>query len=84
MCEIVEVCPWCGTENIYTDYNVEKDGYLAQCKVCGHQIFLCDVCIHSDDYRGCDWHISGHSYENGKRILRIFEYETCNRGTTKN
>lgn len=55
--EAVEICPHCMSENIYPMYDVEKDGYVAKCKYCGKEIFLCDECTHSEDNteRYCDW-----------------------------
>lgn len=56
--EAVEVCPHCGVENTYPDWNVKQQGFVAVCKHCGHQIFLCDECLHAPDNRSgyCDWH----------------------------
>lgn len=55
--EAVEVCPHCGNENIYPMWDMENNGYIAQCKNCGKEIFLCDECLHSEDNKGqkCDW-----------------------------
>ena len=53
-CEVVEVCPECGAENIMV-WDVEKEGYVAYCPHCGSKMMLCDECIHSDDAPICDW-----------------------------
>lgn len=55
--EAVEVCPHCMSENIYEMWDTEKDGYIARCKHCGKEIFLCDECSHSEDNeeKKCDW-----------------------------
>ncbi len=59
--ESVEVCPHCMGENIYPDWDVEKQGYVAACQHCGGQIMLCDECSHAPDNeaRYCDWHETG-------------------------
>lgn len=61
--EAVEVCPHCGSENVYFDWNIESQGFVAKCKFCGQQILLCDECCHAPDNesRYCDWHAT----ENG-------------------
>lgn len=55
--EAVEVCPHCGMENVYPNWNVEKQGYEAVCQHCGKKIMLCDECRHADDNteHWCDW-----------------------------
>ena len=57
--EAVEVCPHCMSENIYPMWDTEKLGFVAVCKSCGKEIFLCDECIHVDIENGvehdCDW-----------------------------
>lgn len=55
--EAVEVCPYCEAENVFPNWNVETDGYIAQCAECGEEIFLCDECMHADDNkaRRCDF-----------------------------
>lgn len=60
MHEAVEVCPHCDTENVLENWDVPEKGYIAICKGCGRQIFLCDECLHADDNRGmrCDWRSS--------------------------
>lgn len=72
--EAVEVCPECGGENIYPNYDVEKEGYIAKCQHCGKQIFLCDECLHADDneVQKCDWR---EDNKNGSRL--------CFRGVIK-
>ena len=78
MYEAVEVCPWCGCENVFSDCNVEESGYVATCWQCGKKIFLCDECMHAEDNPGmrCDWHEThcGKKYVEGH----------CFRGTTRN
>ena len=56
--EAVEVCPYCMSENVYPNWDVEKQGYIAKCKHCNEQIFLCDECLHAEDNPGqkCDWY----------------------------
>lgn len=57
----VEVCPYCGHENIYPNLDAASVGYVAECEECGNKIFLCDECSHADDNPGqkCDWSASG-------------------------
>ncbi len=57
----VEVCPYCGHENIYPNLDVASAGYVAECEECGNKIFLCDECSHAEDNPGqkCDWSASG-------------------------
>ena len=63
--EAVETCPCCGSENVYPDWQAEKQGYVAVCENCGVEIMLCNECLHADDNqaRRCDWHtkIKGRS-----------------------
>lgn len=56
--EAVEVCPFCECENVFENWDVKKQGYIAKCWQCGHEIMLCDECLHADDNAGgyCDWH----------------------------
>lgn len=60
--EAVECCPHCECENVYSNWDVKKQGYVAKCKGCGENIMLCDECLNADDNPGqkCDW-----SEENG-------------------
>ena len=44
--EAVEVCPFCEQENVYPNWDVEKQGYVARCHHCGKLIMLCDECMH--------------------------------------
>lgn len=77
--EYVEVCPYCGYENIYDDYDVEN-GYVMNCRGCGKRIFLCDACSHADDnYRSgfCDWHVARKN-DHGE-IGKCFRGVTINR-----
>lgn len=70
--EAVEVCPHCMSENVFPDWEAEKQGYAAKCWRCGREIMLCDECLHADDNQGgrCDWHeirtkgkiIEGHCF----------------------
>ena len=55
--EAVENCPHCGCDNIFINWDVETQGYVATCWQCGREIFLCDECLHADDNPGreCDW-----------------------------
>lgn len=59
------MCPYCGGENKYKNWNAETQGYIAICANCGKKIFLCDECRHAEDNpeMKCDWH-----EENGKSI----------------
>lgn len=56
--EVVEVCPHCDAENVYTNYCADLLGYRVTCKECGASILLCDECFHADDNKNgyCDWH----------------------------
>lgn len=66
--EAVEVCPHCVSENVFPNWDVQKQGYVAKCQHCGEEIMLCDECLHADDNecRRCDWHESsdgtGHCF----------------------
>lgn len=75
--EAVEMCPYCEAENVYRNWDVEKQGYVATCKTCGWQMFLCDECRHADDNPGmkCDWRREEHD---GK------ETGICFRGVVEN
>lgn len=55
--EAVEICPHCDCENTYPMWNTEVDGFVAVCRHCGKEIFLCDECRHMEDnpYMNCDW-----------------------------
>ena len=55
--EAVEVCPFCESENVYRNWDVATQGYVATCHECGKEIFLCDECLHAEDNPGgyCDW-----------------------------
>ena len=77
--EAVEVCPWCGGENVFEDYDVSKSGYIVKCRHCNEEIMLCDECLHCDDnpHGECDWHEDCHL----PKGERHFGY--CFRGTTK-
>ena len=75
--EAVEVCPFCEAENVFANWDVKKQGYVATCWQCGREIFLCDECLHADDNTGkrCDWHsvqtkdklIEGHCFRGRTR-----------------
>lgn len=60
-----EWCPYCEEENFYPCWDAEKKGYVAICKGCGKEIFLCDACMHADDNPGgkCDWHATAQGGE---------------------
>ena len=55
--EAVETCPHCDGENVYPMWDASVKGYIAICKHCGKEIFLCDECMHSADNEcmSCDW-----------------------------
>ncbi len=74
--EAVEVCPHCMSENVFENWDVEKQGFVAKCWQCGHEIMLCDECLHADDNpkKVCDWH---GVYANGK-----MRGGSCFRGST--
>ena len=59
--EAVEVCPHCEGENVYPNWDTQSQGYVATCKHCGKQIFLCDECLHDLDNpcQKCDWKEEG-------------------------
>ena len=73
--EAVEVCPHCDSENVYPMWNTEVSGFVAVCKTCGKEIFLCDECQHTilqdGEVHDCDW----CQTECGGK---------CHRGCTKN
>lgn len=54
--ETVEVCPFCDQENVYPNWDVKEQGYVAQCHHCGKLIMLCDECMHDEgSCIKCDW-----------------------------
>jgi hypothetical protein len=57
--EAVEVCPHCDSENVYPMWDTEVSGFVAVCKTCGKEIFLCDECQHTvcedGEPHDCDW-----------------------------
>lgn len=57
--EAVEVCPHCMSENVYPMWDTEVSGFVAVCKHCGKEIFLCDECLHTiledGEVHDCDW-----------------------------
>ncbi len=77
--EAVEICPHCGAENTYPNYDVVANNYKATCHNCGATIMLCDECLHADGNEGnssiCDW--SG-TCEDGFCYGRCFRGETIN------
>lgn len=75
--EAVEACPNCEAENVFPNWDVEKQGYIAICHECGEAIFLCDECLHAQDNPGgkCDW----HEGEDGE-----YREGWCFRGVTRN
>lgn len=58
MTEAVEMCPFCGLESIFPNYDVKKSGLVATCQHCGEEMMLCDECYHcgDNDSQRCDWH----------------------------
>ena len=44
MTEAVEMCPFCGLESIFPNYDVKKSGFVATCQHCGEEMMLCDEC----------------------------------------
>ena len=62
MCEAVEVCPHCDSENVYPEWDTDTQGFIAICKHCGKKIFLCDECMHKEDNpeMNCDWRQEGN------------------------
>ena len=56
MPEVVEVCPFCGSE-IVMRWDVGSLGFKAFCPVCGNRLMLCDECLHRDgEFRDdCDY-----------------------------
>ena len=73
--EAVEVCPYCGCENIYSMWDVNDKGFVAICKYCGKEILLCDECIHNEDKQNenscaCDWHKTKYGGECFRGITR--------------
>lgn len=52
--ETFEICPHCGSENVYTNWDCEKQGYIAVCQYCGKEIFLCSECPHNE-CNSCNW-----------------------------
>ena len=55
--EVVEVCPHCMRENIFKDWDIDIQGYLAKCQYCGETIRMCCSCLNADDNPKhiCDW-----------------------------
>lgn len=55
--EAVEVCPFCGQENVYPNWDVNKQGYVAQCQHCGKLIMLCGECLNygEESCLKCNW-----------------------------
>ncbi|MCC2255559.1 hypothetical protein LKD70_14235 [Ruminococcus sp. CLA-AA-H200] len=74
--EAVEACPYCMQENVFPNYDVEKQGYIVQCKHCGGQMMLCDECLHADDNptSQCDWH---------EEVRNGLSFGVCFRGITE-
>lgn len=81
MYDVVEICPWCESENYYPDYDVEGNNYRVKCKTCGKEILLCDECLHADDNkcRLCDWHEKEYYMGNRIKVVGI-----CHRNITHN
>ena len=55
---VIEICPYCENE-IQMVWDTDTSGYKAFCPVCGQVMMLCDECMHSEDFRGCDWREDG-------------------------
>ena len=74
---VFETCPFCSTENNYPEWDADKQGFVAICKNCGEQIFLCDECLNREDNPGqvCDWHLL---FYEGR------QFGLCHRGSTAN
>jgi len=73
--EVVDICPHCDAENVFEDWDTEKQGFVAKCKTCGRKMMLCDACGKCDEngdwHRDfCDWHM-----EEG--------YSVCHKGRYK-
>lgn len=64
--EVTEVCPWCDKEITMT-WNTDARGYKAFCPVCGKRLMLCDECMHSEDYSGCDYDSATDSCKRNKK-----------------
>lgn len=80
--DVVEACPYCGCENVFTGWDVKSNGFVADCWQCGKEILLCDECMHADDNQAmkCDWH-GTYVNENGNWIEKCGR---CFRGETRN
>lgn len=74
--ESVECCPFCGGENVFHNWDMKTQGYIAKCQHCGEAIMLCDECRHAADSceKRCDWHEKVHGNET---------WGICFRGMTK-
>ena len=59
--DVIETCPHCDNENNF-EWDVDANGYIAECTECKRKIFLCDECLNSEDNeeRKCDWHLEGN------------------------
>ena len=55
--EAVEVCPFCEQENVYPNWDVNKQGYVARCQHCGKLIMLCGECLNygEESCLKCNW-----------------------------
>ena len=60
--EAIETCPWCGGVNDLFNWDTRQQGFVVNCCHCGHEIFLCDECRHSEDnlFKNCDWEQTEH------------------------
>lgn len=56
--EDVDVCPYCGCENHFYNWDTGVKGWIGKCAECGQEIMLCDTCLHADDNtkQRCNWH----------------------------
>lgn len=57
--EVVEVCPHCENENVFTNWQPGK-GFVKTCQHCGQPIFLCSECPHHLNDGKCDEHQEGN------------------------
>lgn len=79
--EVVEVCPHCGHENVFTNWR-SQDGFVKTCQHCGRPILLCSECPHHLNDGKCDEHQEGNfmvcdmgKYEIPKKKFSV----TCSR-----
>ena len=65
--EAIEVCPYCSEENVFPNWDVNKQGYTVTCQHCGKPMMLCDECYHSEDNpnHNCDWQYDDDTRQTG-------------------